>query len=192
MRDGVLATTDGPFAEAKEQFAGYVSVDVASEERAIEIGGGLAVHRALATEGARGRWGRADDGGERAPRARRADNPALAARRALRTAMSVRRARAAGVVRRARSRRCCATLCAPGPLPRWCGATGGASFDEREEALQEALFAASLRRLCDGSCLLPSGWLIMSCSRAVDVARSEGCSRPAATSPTSRKPEAPP
>ena len=37
VRDGVPATTDGPFAEAKEQFAGYVSVDVASEERAIEI-----------------------------------------------------------------------------------------------------------------------------------------------------------
>jgi hypothetical protein len=37
VRDGVVATTDGPFAEAKEQFAGYVSVDVASEERAIEI-----------------------------------------------------------------------------------------------------------------------------------------------------------
>ena len=37
VRDGVVAATDGPFAEAKEQFAGYVSVDVASEERAIEI-----------------------------------------------------------------------------------------------------------------------------------------------------------
>ena len=37
MRDGVVATTDGPFAEAKEQFAGYVTVDVASEERAVEI-----------------------------------------------------------------------------------------------------------------------------------------------------------
>jgi hypothetical protein len=37
VRNGVVATTDGPFAEAKEQFAGYVSVDVAGEERAIEI-----------------------------------------------------------------------------------------------------------------------------------------------------------
>lgn len=36
-RDGVVATTDGPFAEAKEQFGGYVMVDVASEERALEI-----------------------------------------------------------------------------------------------------------------------------------------------------------
>ena len=37
LRGGVVATTDGPFVEAKEQFAGYVAVDVASEERAIEI-----------------------------------------------------------------------------------------------------------------------------------------------------------
>ena len=40
VRDGVVATTDGPFAEAKEQFAGYVTVDVASEERAVEIAAG--------------------------------------------------------------------------------------------------------------------------------------------------------
>ena len=37
VRDGVVATSDGPFAEAKEQFAGYVTVDVDSEERAVEI-----------------------------------------------------------------------------------------------------------------------------------------------------------
>ena len=37
VRDGVVATTDGPFAESKEQFAGYVSVDVESEARAVEI-----------------------------------------------------------------------------------------------------------------------------------------------------------
>ena len=35
-REGVAVTTDGPFAEAKEQFAGYVTVDVESEERAVE------------------------------------------------------------------------------------------------------------------------------------------------------------
>jgi hypothetical protein len=39
-RDGVVAVTDGPFAEAKEQFGGYVMVDVESEERAVEIAGG--------------------------------------------------------------------------------------------------------------------------------------------------------
>jgi hypothetical protein len=37
VRDGVVATTDGPFVESKEQFAGTVVVDVESEERAIEI-----------------------------------------------------------------------------------------------------------------------------------------------------------
>lgn len=37
LRGGVAATTDGPFLEAKEQFAGYIAVDVASEERAVEI-----------------------------------------------------------------------------------------------------------------------------------------------------------
>ena len=37
VRDGVVATTDGPFAESKEQFAGYLTVDVESEERAVEI-----------------------------------------------------------------------------------------------------------------------------------------------------------
>jgi hypothetical protein len=37
VRDGVVTTTDGPFAESKEQFAGYLAVDVESEERAVEI-----------------------------------------------------------------------------------------------------------------------------------------------------------
>jgi hypothetical protein len=37
VRDGVVATTDGPFAESKEQFAGYVTVDVENEARAVEI-----------------------------------------------------------------------------------------------------------------------------------------------------------
>ncbi len=36
-RDGVPAVTDGPFVEAKEQFAGYLAVDCASIERAVEI-----------------------------------------------------------------------------------------------------------------------------------------------------------
>ena len=37
VRDGVPAITDGPFIEAKEQFAGYLEVDVATPERAAEI-----------------------------------------------------------------------------------------------------------------------------------------------------------
>jgi hypothetical protein len=37
VRNGALATTDGPFVEAKEQFAGYIAVDVESEARALEI-----------------------------------------------------------------------------------------------------------------------------------------------------------
>jgi hypothetical protein len=37
VRDGAPAITDGPFIEAKEQFAGYLLVDCASEERATEI-----------------------------------------------------------------------------------------------------------------------------------------------------------
>lgn len=37
VRDGVPAVTDGPFVEAKEQFAGYLMVDCESPERAVEI-----------------------------------------------------------------------------------------------------------------------------------------------------------
>ena len=37
VRDGAVAVTDGPFAEAKEQMVGYSIVDCATEERAIEI-----------------------------------------------------------------------------------------------------------------------------------------------------------
>jgi hypothetical protein len=37
VRDGVPAVTDGPFLEAKEQFAGYLTVDCATPERATEI-----------------------------------------------------------------------------------------------------------------------------------------------------------
>ena len=37
VREGVRATTDGPYSEAKEQLAGVFFVDVASQERAEEI-----------------------------------------------------------------------------------------------------------------------------------------------------------
>jgi hypothetical protein len=36
VREGELATTDGPFAETKEQLGGYYLVDVDSEEEALE------------------------------------------------------------------------------------------------------------------------------------------------------------
>jgi hypothetical protein len=37
VRDGVTTTTDGPFAEAKEQFAGYLMIDCETPERAEQI-----------------------------------------------------------------------------------------------------------------------------------------------------------
>lgn len=37
VRDGVPAITDGPFAEAKEQLAGYLMVECESPKRAEEI-----------------------------------------------------------------------------------------------------------------------------------------------------------
>jgi hypothetical protein len=37
LRDGVPAATDGPFAEAKEQLAGYLMVECETPERAVEI-----------------------------------------------------------------------------------------------------------------------------------------------------------
>jgi hypothetical protein len=58
LADGVVAATDGPFAEAKEQFAGYLTVDVESEDRALDIArrwpdprfGGAIEVRALMTQ----------------------------------------------------------------------------------------------------------------------------------------------
>jgi hypothetical protein len=37
VRDGVPVVTDGPLAEAKEQFAGYLVVDCETADRAVEI-----------------------------------------------------------------------------------------------------------------------------------------------------------
>src|SRR5215210_3809110 len=36
LRDGELGTTDGPFAETKEQLGGYYLIDVESEDEALE------------------------------------------------------------------------------------------------------------------------------------------------------------
>jgi hypothetical protein len=37
QRDGRPVASDGPFIESKEQFGGYVAVDCATQERALEI-----------------------------------------------------------------------------------------------------------------------------------------------------------
>lgn len=37
VRHGAVAVTDGPFAEAKEQLAGYFLIDCATPDRALEI-----------------------------------------------------------------------------------------------------------------------------------------------------------
>ena len=39
VRDGEVGTTDGPFAETKEQLGGYYLIDVADLDAAIEVAG---------------------------------------------------------------------------------------------------------------------------------------------------------
>ena len=60
LQGGVVATTDGPFAEAKELLAGYAMVEVENEERAVEIarrwpdvrmGGAMEVRAVMDTAG---------------------------------------------------------------------------------------------------------------------------------------------
>ena len=41
MRDGETLTTDGPFAETKDLIAGFMIIDVASYQRAVELAGEL-------------------------------------------------------------------------------------------------------------------------------------------------------
>lgn len=50
VRDGITATTDGPFVEAKEQLAGYLLVDCDRPERAAEIAAGIPDARFAAVE----------------------------------------------------------------------------------------------------------------------------------------------
>ena len=61
VREGKRLVTDGPFAESREQFAGYVSVECATDERAAEIaarwpdvrfGGAIEIRAILADSGA--------------------------------------------------------------------------------------------------------------------------------------------
>ncbi|HET6742984.1 MAG TPA: YciI family protein, partial [Kribbella sp.] len=37
VREGIRATTDGPYSEAKEQLAGVFLIDVANQDRAEEV-----------------------------------------------------------------------------------------------------------------------------------------------------------
>jgi len=41
VRNGRVAVTDGPFAETKEQLAGFYLVDAANEEEALKIAAGI-------------------------------------------------------------------------------------------------------------------------------------------------------
>ena len=50
VRDGETIVTDGPFAETKEVLGGYYIVDVASRERAEELGAQLPSARTGRTE----------------------------------------------------------------------------------------------------------------------------------------------
>ena len=50
VRDGVPATTDGPFAEAKEHLAGYDLIDCDGPERAAEIAARVPDARLVAVE----------------------------------------------------------------------------------------------------------------------------------------------
>jgi hypothetical protein len=61
LAEGAPHVTDGPFVESKEQFAGYVSVECATDERAAEIatrwpdvrfGGAIEIRAILADSGA--------------------------------------------------------------------------------------------------------------------------------------------
>ncbi len=42
-RSGKLVTMDGPFAETKEQLLGFVMIDAATMEEAVEIAGGIPI-----------------------------------------------------------------------------------------------------------------------------------------------------
>lgn len=45
MRNGKLSSTDGPFAETKEQVAGFILIEAADLNEAIRIGGGIPLAR---------------------------------------------------------------------------------------------------------------------------------------------------
>lgn len=50
VRDGSPIVTDGPFAETKEQVGGYYIVDVADEQRAVELASRLVEARTSLVE----------------------------------------------------------------------------------------------------------------------------------------------
>jgi len=59
VREGEATTTDGPFAETKEQLGGYYAIEVSSEEQALEAArrlpgakyGSIEVRRVASIEG---------------------------------------------------------------------------------------------------------------------------------------------
>lgn len=50
VRDGRIAITDGPFAETKEQLAGFYLIDAATEEEALKIAARIPPARAGSIE----------------------------------------------------------------------------------------------------------------------------------------------
>ncbi len=103
--DGAPIVTDGPFAESKELLAGWRTVDVESEERALEIAAaGLRGARAERRAAAPADRGAAGDGPDRADRVGAAPGDG------------------AGGPPRRDSRTCCARR-RRGPSPPWCVAS---------------------------------------------------------------------
>ena len=45
MRNGKISTTDGPFAETKEQVAGFIMIEAADLDEAIRLGAGIPLAR---------------------------------------------------------------------------------------------------------------------------------------------------
>lgn len=50
VRDGRLAVTDGPFAETKEQLAGFYLIEAQSRDEALEIAAGIPAARVGSVE----------------------------------------------------------------------------------------------------------------------------------------------
>ena len=143
VRNGLPAVTDGPFAEAKEQLAGFYVLDAESLERAAEIvdprpGRPLLGRRGEAAHG-HCRRGNVTASPESAPRT---------------CCASSRRRSSAALVRR-------------------CG-----HFDLSEDAVQEALLAATLQWPDQGVPGNPRGWLItVAARRLTDELRSDQARR---------------
>ena len=147
---GAPQVSDGPFAEAKEFLAGYWIVDVDTTARAYELAARL---------GAPGQGRRS---AEHANRGTPGDE--RASRRTLIWCVSTRRPSA-----------CCVSL-----TPQVLGAVMRRfrDFHAAEDAVQEALLAASTQWPREGLPANPRGWLIqVAVRRMTDVIRSESARR---------------